>query len=360
MTTVIPFGPQHPVLPEPVQLKLELDNDVVVGALPSLGYVHRGLEKFVDTKDYNQTLYICERICGICSAIHSITYARAVEQLMNVEIPERAEYLRVIWSELARVQSHLLWLGLFADGFGFESLFMECWKYREAVMDIMEMTTGNRVITSMCKVGGTSKDLSKEHINIILKAIDDLEPQVKNLEKVFVNNYTVKKRLVGLGTLPKQLAYDVGAVGPTLRGSGVHFDIRESPSWSIYKDLNFKAVVENDGDCYARTKVRIYELYECFKLIRNAISKLPEGEISIQVKGSPTAGAEAISRSEQPRGEVVYYVKGNGTKNLERLKIRTPTFANIPALLQMLPGIKLADVPVVVLTVDPCISCTER
>jgi ech hydrogenase subunit E len=358
MTTIIPFGPQHPVLPEPVSLKLEIDNDVVVGVLPSLGYVHRGLEKFIDTKDYNQTTYICERICGICSAIHGITYTRAVEKLFNVEVPERAQYLRVIFGELNRVHSHLLWLGLFADGFGFESLFYECWKYREAVLDVLERTTGNRVIHSVSKVGGASKDLTKEHIDMILKTLDELEPQVKNLEKVFVNNYTVKKRLVGLGVMSKQLAYEAGTAGPTLRGSGNAIDVRETPDWDIYKDLGFKAAVEKDGDCYARTKVRVNELYESIKLIRNALSKLPNGDIATPIKGFPTG--EAIMRSEQPRGEVVYYVKGNGTKNLERLKVRTPTFANIPSLLLMLPGVKLADVPLVVLTIDPCISCTER
>jgi len=358
MTTIIPFGPQHPVLPEPVSLKLEIDNDVVVGALPSLGYVHRGLEKFVDTKDYNQTTYICERICGICSAIHGITYTRAVEKLFDVEIPERGQYLRVIFSELNRIHSHLLWLGLFADGFGFESLFYECWKYRETVLDVLERTTGNRVIHSCSKVGGASKDLTKEHIDLILKMCDTVEPQVKDLEKVFVNNYSVKQRLVGLATMSKQLAYEAGTVGPTLRGSGNHSDLRESVDWDIYKDLGFKAAVEKDGDCYARTKVRINELYESIKLVRNAISKMPNGEIATPIKGFPTG--EAIMRAEQPRGEVVYYVKGKGTKNLERLKIRTPTFANIPSLLLTLPGIKLADVPIVVLTIDPCISCTER
>ncbi|MDD2614616.1 MAG: nickel-dependent hydrogenase large subunit [Methanosarcina sp.] len=358
MTTIIPFGPQHPVLPEPVSLKLEIDNDVVVGALPSLGYVHRGLEKFIDTKDYNQTLYICERICGICSALHGVTYARAVEKLFDVEVPERAQYLRVIWGELNRIHSHLLWLGLFADGFGFESLFYECWKYRESVLDIMEMTVGNRVIHSMAKVGGTSRDLSKEHIDLILKTLDTLEPKIKDIEKVFVNNYTVKKRLVGLATMSKQLAYEAGTAGPTLRGSGNAIDVRETEDWDIYRDLDFKPVVEKDGDCYARTKVRIGELYESIKLVRNAISKLPNGEIAVPIKGSPTG--EAIMRCEMPRGEVVYYVKGKGTKNLERLKIRTPTFANIPSLLLTLPGAKLADVPIIVLTIDPCISCTER
>lgn len=358
MTTVIPFGPQHPVLPEPVSLKLEIDNDVVVGVLPSLGYVHRGLEKFIDTKDYNQTTYICERICGICSALHGITYTRAVEKLFDVEIPERAQYIRVIVGELNRVHSHLLWLGLFADGFGFESLFYECWKYREAVLDVLERITGNRVIHSISKVGGTSRDLTPELIDMTLKMLDTLEPQVQNIDKVFVNNYTVKKRLVGLATMSKQLAYEAGTAGPTLRGSGNAVDVRNTSDWDIYKDLGFKTVVENGGDCYARTKVRINELYESIKLIRNALSKLPNGEIKTPIKGFPTG--EAIMRTEQPRGEVVYYVKGNGTKNLERLKIRTPTFANIPSLLLMVPGIKLADVPLVVLTIDPCISCTER
>nr|CAA76121.1 echE [Methanosarcina barkeri] len=358
MTTVIPFGPQHPVLPEPVSLKLEIDDNVVVGVLPSLGYVHRGLETFINTKDFNQTTYVCERICGICSALHGITYTRTVEKLFDTEIPERAQYIRVIVGELNRLHSHLLWLGLFADGFGFESLFYECWKYREEVLDVAERICGNRVIHSISKVGGVTRDLTKEHIDMLLKMCDSLETEIKNIEKVFVNNYTVKQRLVGLATLSKQVAYEVGTAGPTLRGSGNAIDVRETPDWDIYKDLGFKTAVEKDGDCYARTKVRITELLNSLTIIRNAISKMPEGEIEVRVKGFPTG--EAIMRTEQPRGEVIYYVKGNGTKKLERLKVRTPTFANIPSLLLMLPGVKLADVPIVVLTIDPCVSCTER
>lgn len=213
MTTIIPFGPQHPVLPEPVSLKLEIDNDVVVGVLPSLGYVHRGLETFINTKDFNQTTYVCERICGICSALHGITYTRAVEKLFDTEIPERAQYIRVIVGELNRLHSHLLWLGLFADGFGFESLFYECWKYREEVLDVAERICGNRVIHSISKVGGVTKDLTKEHIDMLLKMCDSLEPEIKNVEKVFVNNYTVKQRLVGLATMSKQVAYEAGTAG---------------------------------------------------------------------------------------------------------------------------------------------------
>lgn len=355
--SVIPFGPQHPVLPEPLQLKLIMEDDKVVEALPSIGYVHRGLEKLVELKDFNQTIYIVERVCGICSFMHSMAYARGIEELMNVEIPERAEFLRVIWAEMARVQSHLLWLGLLADSFGFESLFMEVWSFREKIMDLMEMTTGNRVIISANKVGGVTKDLTEEHIKVLLKSIDEMEKDLKRVEKVFLNDYTVNQRLKGVGILTHEDGIDQCAVGPVARASGIELDIR-STGYSAYKHLDFKPITCDSGDSYARTVVRINELYQSFDLIRQAVAKLPSGEISTTVKGLPDG--EVISRVEQPRGEALYYIKANGTKNLSRLKIRTPTFANIPSLLKMLPGCKMSDVPVLILTIDPCISCTER
>lgn len=355
--TVIPFGPQHPVLPEPVSLKLVMDDDKIIEALPALGYVHRGLEKLAELKDFNQTVYIVERVCGICSFMHSMAYARGIEDLMHIEIPERADFLRVIWAEIGRLQSHFLWLGLMADAFGFESLFMETWKYREKILDLMEMTTGNRVIISANKVGGVTKDITPDQLNIILKVVDELEAEIKRVDKVFINNYTVKQRLVGIGLLTAEDAIKYSVVGPMARGSGIKIDIRET-GYSAYKNLDFETVVEKDGDSYARCVVRIKEIYQSFDLLRQAIAKIPTGDIAVPVKGFPSG--EVVSRLEQPRGEAVYYVKANGTKNLQRLKIRTPTFANIPSLLQMLPGSSLQDVPIIVLTIDPCISCTER
>lgn len=355
--TVIPFGPQHPVFPEPLQLKLVMDDDKIIEALPSLGYVHRGLEKIAELKDFNQSVYIVERVCGICSFMHSMAYVRGIEDIMNIQIPERAEFLRVIWAEIGRLQSHFLWLGLLADAFGFESLFMETWRYREKILDLMEMTTGNRVIVSANKVGGTTKDMTDEHIKIILETVDQLEKEMKDVEKVFIDNYTVKKRLVGVGVLTYKEAKEYSVLGPMARASGIQMDLRKT-GYSAYKYLDFEPVVENDGDSYARCVVRIKEIYQSFDLIRQAASKLPKGDIAVPVKGFPNG--EAISRIEQPRGEAVYYVKGNGTKNLQRLKIRTPTFGNIPALLKMLPNSNLQDVPILVLTIDPCISCTER
>ena len=357
MPTVIPFGPQHPVLPEPLQLKLIIADDKVVEALPSLGYVHRGLEKLAEIKDFTQTLYIVERVCGICSFMHSMAYARAIENVMDIKIPERAEFIRTIFAEVSRVQSHLLWLGFLADAIGFESLFMECFKYREKVLDFFEMTTGNRIIISANKIGGIKKDLCEDHISMLSKLCLELKPEIKELENVFLKNYTVKKRLVDKGILNKEDIESLSAVGPVAKGSGIPLDLRTT-GYSAYKYLSFSPIVVNNCDCYGRTVVRIKEIYQSLDLILEALKLLPKGEISIPFKGFPKG--EAISRIEQPRGEAIYYIKANGTKNLSRLKIRTPTFANIPSILKMLPGCELADVPVFILTIDPCISCTER
>ncbi|GAB6058182.1 hydrogenase large subunit [Desulfonatronum parangueonense] len=355
--TIIPFGPQHPVLPEPIHLSLTVEDEIVTQAVPALGYVHRGLEKLCDIRDYHHMIQIVERVCGICSKIHAMCYCQGLEKMMQIEVPPRAEYLRTIWSELHRVHSHLLWLGLFADAFGFEALFYQYWKIRERIMDINEATTGNRVIVSVNIMGGVRRDLTPEQIRWILSELVLVENEVKALQATTLDDYTVKARTVGKGVLTKEQAYELGAAGPTLRGSGIAQDCRQL-NYAAFKDLEFEPVVEMDGDSYARSKVRFRETLQSIDLVRQALHKMPEGEISVKVKGNPSGEGEA--RVEQPRGELFYYFKANGTKNLDRLRIRTPTFANIPPLAVMLPGIELADVPVVVLSIDPCISCTER
>jgi ech hydrogenase subunit E len=357
MKTIVPFGPQHPVLPEPIHLNLEVENEIVTGAVPAIGYVHRGLEKLCEIRDYNQMIQVCERVCGICSAIHGQCFCQSIEEMMGVEVPDRARFLRTIWGELHRIHSHLLWLGLFADGFGFESLFMQCWKIREKVMDINEATAGNRVIISVNIVGGVRRDLTPEQTRWILRELNDVEEGVKNIEATLLEDYTVKRRLKGKGVMTREDALMLGAAGPTLRGSDVAQDMRQL-GYAAYNEIGYEPVSEPDGDSYSRNKVRFREVLQSIELVRRAIDQLPDGDLSVKVKGKPEG--EVYHRVEQPRGECVYYTKGNGTKHLDRLRIRTPTFANIPPLLTMLPGIELADVPVVVLSIDPCISCTER
>ncbi len=355
--TVIPFGPQHPVLPEPIHLDLVLEDEKVVEAIPSIGFIHRGLEKLVEKKDFNEYVYVAERICGICSFIHGMTYCMAVEEIMKVDVPARAQHLRIFWSELSRIHSHLLWLGLMADAFGFESLFMQSWRIREKFLDIIEETSGGRVIFGSCKVGGVRKNVESSAMNAILEKISRYEKDIMEVSSVFMNDSTVKKRLCGVGVIRQKDAFELGAVGPTLRGSGISSDTRKI-GYSSYGEYNFEPVIEKDGDSYSRCMVRVRELRQSIDLIRQTAGKLKDGPIEVPVKGFPNG--EFFARTEQPRGEVIYYAKANGSKFLQRMRVRTPTFANIPALVRMLQNSSLADVPVLILTIDPCISCTER
>jgi len=356
--TIIPFGPQHPVLPEPVHLDLVIEDETVIEAIPSIGFIHRGLEKLVEKKEYTEMVYVIERICGICSFGHGWGYCHVIEGLMGVEVPERAEFLRTIWHELSRIHSHILWLGLAADGFGFESLFMHCWRVREHVLDLFEKTTGGRVIFSVCKVGGVRKDIDAETLKEIVTVLDGIKKELNELSDTFINDYSVKNRLVGIGVLTKEEATDLCAVGPVARASGLAQDIRLTGN-GVYEKLGFEPCVETAGDCYARAVVRVREIFQSIDLIKKAVEIIPEGEIAAVVKGNPPKG-EFITRMEQPRGEAFYYAKGADSKFLERMRVRTPTNANIPAMVKMLQGCDLADVPMVVLTIDPCISCTER
>ncbi len=355
--TVIPFGPQHPVLPEPIHLDLVVEDELVVEAIPSFGFIHRGLEKLAEKRDFMDFTYVAERICGICSYIHGMGYCQCVEQVMGLEIPPRAKMLRVIWSELSRIHSHMMWLGLVGDAVGFENLFMHSWRLREKVLDVIEETTGGRVIFGAAKVGGCRRDVPDDLLGRIQGQLDPVEEELRSITRVFEEDYSVRMRLCGVGQLSAKDAYDLGAVGPMLRASGIRSDTRLE-RYAAYGELAFEPVVEKDGDCWARTMVRVREIYQAFDLIRQALPKVPGGPVEVKVSGAPNG--EYFARLEQPRGEVIYYVKASGKKQLDRFRVRTPTFANIPPLLKMLQGCQLADVATIVLTIDPCISCAER
>jgi len=355
--TVIPFGPQHPILPEPIHLNLVVEDELVIEAIPSLGFVHRGLEKLVEKKDFIDFVYVAERVCGICSFIHGMTYCIAIEEIMKIEVPERANFLRVIWGELSRIHSHLLWLGLIADAFGFESLFMHTWRLRERFLDIIEETTGGRVIFGTAKIGGVRRDIDHPTLEMVQKKIVEYTAEIKKITEVFLNDSSVKHRLQGVGVLSKDDAHLLGAVGPTLRASGIAQDMRKL-GYAAYSQIEFEPIIEIDGDCYSRCKVRVRELFQSVDIIHQAMALIEDGPIEVKVTGTPNG--EFFARTEQPRGEVIYYIKANGTRFLERLRIRTPTFANVPSLMKLLPGSQLADVPVLILTIDPCISCAER
>jgi ech hydrogenase subunit E len=304
--------------------------------------------------------FVVERICGICSFMHGMGYCVALETIMNAEVPERAKWLRLIWAEISRVQSHLLWLGLGADAFGFENLFMHCWRMREEVLDIFEKTTGGRIIHSVNRIGGVKRDISDTELVAILGRLQELAGEFEKTAHIFATDPSIAHRLGGVGILSKQDAMDTAAVGPMARASGLRMDTRLNGE-NLYDQIDFEPVLETAGDCLARAVVRMREIPQSIDIIRQAIEKMPKGEnlpLESRPRGFPNG--EVFTRLEQPRGEVLYYVKGNGTKNLERFRARTPTFANIPAMIKLVKGCDLADVPNIILTIDPCISCTER
>jgi ech hydrogenase subunit E len=355
--SVVPFGPQHPVLPEPIHLDLVLEDEKVVEAIPSIGFIHRGFEKLVERMDYTKMVYVADRICGICAFIHSLAYCQGIEAVMKVEVPPRARYLRTIWSEMARISSHLLWMGLMADAFGFESLFMESFRVREKLVDIIEEMTGGRIIFGVCKVGGVRRDVPPDTLRSYVARVNDLGALARRIGQVFMEDSSVRHRLSGVGIITREQAHALATVGPVMRASGIAEDTRRL-GYAAYGEVDFEPIVETAGDSYARCVVRIKEVHQAVDIINQAAGKIPGGEVEVKVTGSPDG--EYHSRCEQPRGEVIHYVKGNGSRNLLRYRVRTPTFANIPALVKMLQGCDLADVPVLILTIDPCISCSER
>ncbi|HIH87868.1 TPA: NADH-quinone oxidoreductase subunit D [Candidatus Bathyarchaeota archaeon] len=354
--TVFPFGPQHPVLPEPIQLRFTLDEEKIVDVVPQLGYVHRGIERAAELNDYKRNIYLCERVCGICNYIHGMTYCRVIEDLTDTEVPERAKYLRIIWQEMGRLQSHLLWLGLFADAIGFESLFMQIWRDREIILTLNEKTNGHRIHLSTNAIGGARKDIDASLAKEYRKDLELVREKIKVLEPVFYKDKSFRQLTEGKGILPKNQANFMGAVGPTIRGSGIPQDMRTLDP--TCKALDFKPVVYESCDSYARTLVRFDEVFQSIELINKALDQMPDGPILNKNEKFPEG--TTIVRTEQPRGELIYYVEGNGTNKLSRVKIRTPTGANIPSLVSMLIGHELPDIPVIVHSIDPCISCTER
>lgn len=355
--SVVPFGPQHPVLPEPIHLDLVLEDEKVVEAIPSIGFVHRGLENLAEKRDFNDYQYVVERICGICSFKHGMAYCEAIERIFDAEVPERAQFLRSIWGEMSRIHSHLLWLGLLADAFGFDALFMQCWRMREKVLDMFEASTGGRVIFSVNKVGGVLRDMDSSMLKSFVDNFNVMENDLKKIVKTFLNDYTVNSRLKDVGILTKEDAIRLGAVGPMARAAGIKLDTRKT-GYEAYGKIDFDIITSDQCDGYGRCEVRIGEIFQSFNIIRQLVDKIPEGPIANQIKGNPDG--EAFARVEQPRGEAIFYCKANGTKFLERFRIRTPTFTNIQSLIHILPGSDLADVPLQILTIDPCISCTER
>ncbi|MGD8813092.1 MAG: nickel-dependent hydrogenase large subunit [Anaerolineales bacterium] len=355
----VPIGPQHPALKEPEHFLITVDGEIVTKAVVRLGYAHRGVEKATESRNWVQNIYILERICGICSHIHATAYCLGVESLAGVEVPPRAQAIRVLVAEMERIHSHLLWLGVAAHEAGFDTLFMYSWRDRETIMDLLEAISGNRVNYSVNLLGGVKFDIDDEVARLICDGIDFLEKRTQHYLDVVTSDAMFLQRTRGIGVMTRSQADVLGTVGPTARASNVTRDIRVEAPYAAYADYPVKIILDERGDLEARFVVRIKELFESYRIIRVILNYMPVGELTTRMPRRIKEG-ETVSRVEAPRGELFYFIKSNGTDTPERIKVRTPTICNMMSVVKLAVGHQLADVPMIVVGIDPCFSCNDR
>jgi NADH-quinone oxidoreductase subunit D len=359
MSFQIPIGPQHPALKEPISLRLTVEGEVITDADIRLGYNHRGVEKIAEDRNWTQNIYLVERICGICSHSHATCYVQGVEKLMELEPPKRGMYIRYLVSELERIHSHLLWLGVAGHEAGFDSFFMYVWRDREIVMDLLEMITGNRVHYAINAIGGVRRDLDEGQKAKILEGMATLRKRSEYYLNLGANEPSFVARIAGVGLLSKEKAIALCAVGPTARASGWDRDVRKEDPYAVYDELDFSVATADSCDVLGRVVVRVKEALESYNMCEQIVKSLPPGDIACKAPRKAKPG-EVVSRYEAPRGENIHYIKANGTEKPERLKVRAPTLGNYPATVEMLRNGFIADIPLIFAAIDPCICCAER
>jgi NADH-quinone oxidoreductase subunit D len=322
--------------------------------------MHRGHEFISEQKTFTQSLYLVERICGICSTSHPLAAVHAMEDVDNIEIPLRARYIRTLVGELERIHSHLLWLGLAGHFIGYDTLWMWAWKYREPVLQMFEIISGNRNHYGMMRVGGVTKDVDPDKIKSLLDIMDEIEKKIDMIAKAANDDPVLKSRLKGVGVLTKKDAIDFCAVGPTARASGVPVDVRKDEPTDAYDLVDFKIIVTENGDVFDKTVVRLLETFESIKICKQCLEKLKTVNGGIRNNVKEISAGEGIGRYEAPRGEVFHYVRTDGTNRPVRHKVRAPSYVNIPTFKASCKGIPVADALITLAAVDPCYCCTER
>ncbi len=314
-----------------------------------------------EKKTFDQSFFLVERICGICSTSHPFAFANALEEAGNIEIPNRAKYIRSIIGELERIHSHLLWVGLAGHFLGYNTVFMWAWKYREPVLDLFEMISGNRNSYAMFKVGGVRRDIENNKISEIVKVLDLVKRKTNMLVGAVMDDPVIHARTKGVGILTKQDIIDYAAVGPTARASGIAIDVRKDDPYAAYPLVNWKVITAEKGDVFAKAEVRLLEMYESISIIEQCLEGLKkekEGEIEVKVKD--IAAGWGTGRAEAPRGEVFHYVLTDGSNSPARHKIRAPSYTNIATFKKSCIGQTVSDATISLAAVDPCYCCTER
>ncbi len=360
-SSVVPMGPFFPVLEEPAYWRLFVEGETIVGCDTRLFYNHRGIEKLGDSVlTYGQIPFLAERICGICGFIHSTCYCQAVEKAAGIEVPRRARYIRTIMLELERIHSHLLWLGIAGHIIGFETVLMQAWRIREPVMWLCEAISGNRKTYGMNTIGGLRRDLPNEVRPELLNTLATVEKETIAVRDAIIGDSVLRARTEGVGILTSESARSVCVVGPPARASGVAIDARIDHPYAAYDEVPPRIVVQEAGDTWARVVVRVGELLESIRLVREALSALPGGPICAEITEEIPPGRVGVSVVEAPRGEAIHFVMTGGDNRPYRWRVRAPTYANLQALPAAVMHGTIADVPITLGSLDPCFSCTER
>ncbi|MFA4839499.1 MAG: nickel-dependent hydrogenase large subunit [Candidatus Neomarinimicrobiota bacterium] len=356
----IPVGPFHPLLEEAEYFELKVDGETVVDIDLEIGWMHRGHEFISESKTFTQSIFLVERICGICSTSHPLALVHAIEDIDNIEIPLRARYIRTLIGELERIHSHLLWIGLAGHFIGYDTLWMWAWKYREPILQMFEMITGNRNHYGMMRVGGVARDVDPVIIPKLLEDLDIVDKKMVMIAGAAKDDPVLRSRLKNVGILTHQAAVDLCAVGPTARASGIAIDVRKDDPTDAYDLVDFNMIVKKNGDVYDKLVVRVLETLESTKIVRQCLEKLKvvQGAILNDVK--EVSAGEGIGRYEAPRGEVFHYIRSDGTNRPIRHKVRAPSYVNIPTYVASCKGIPVADALITLAAVDPCYCCTER
>jgi NADH-quinone oxidoreductase subunit D len=384
---VLNMGPQHPSTHGVLRVVLELDGEIVVKAQPVIGYLHTGIEKSCEVKTYSQAITLTDRIDYLAPLSNNLCYCLAVEKLLGLEVPKRAQYIRVLLTELTRIGSHLVWLGTHAIDLGAMSVFLYTFREREEIMKIFEFVSGQRMMTSYFRIGGLALEPPPGWLDQVSRVIDALPGHIDEYEDLLTNNRIWLGRTQGIGILSATDAIAMGASGPMLRGSGVAYDIRKAFPYSSYDEFDFEVQTQTAGDCFARYQVRVAEIRESIKIVWQAMNKIPaDGPIRSVAPGIVPPSREEMKTSiegliyhfkiftegfapppgevyqviESPRGELGFFVASDGSANPYRVKVRAPSFINLQSLSKLVEGRLIADVVACIGTTDIVLGEVDR
>jgi len=385
-TVTLNMGPQHPSTHGVLRVILELEGEVITKATPVLGYLHRGIEKIAENKTYHQVITLTDRLDYTSPFINNLAYVLTVEKLLNLEVPLRAQYIRVLMAELTRIQSHLIWLGTHALDMGAMSPLLYCFREREETLDMFEMVGGARMNQSYFRVGGLAGDFPEGFVDKVREFCKVLPSRIEGYERLLTKNKIWLNRTQGVGVISAEEGIELGLSGPSLRGSGVKWDLRKANPYSSYDHFDFEIPTGTNGDVYDRYLVRLEEMRQSNRIIQQVLDKLPSGECNaynpkvvpppkervlnnvesliihfhLMTEGFEVPKGEAYCSVESSKGELGFYIVSDGSNKPYRVKIRTPSFVNLESLSTMAEGRMMADMVAIIGSIDICLGEVDR